>query len=106
MLDEQGGISFVDELMSILDRFLEEYETQQGPFRSALERGLIVSYAVGVLHCQLDALWDALGESPVYGALHPKIVFQECVTKDELALRSLREEIMDKIQQENWFSDN
>lgn len=104
MLSDEGGVNFVDELLSIINRFLDDYEAKQGPFRSPLERGLIVSYALGVLRCQLDAVWDALGDSPVFGALHPKIVFQECVTKDELAVRSLREQIEQKLREEGWFA--
>jgi len=104
MLSENGGIGFVDEIIKAVDAFLAEYEATQGPCRNALERGLVVSYVLGVMHCQLDAVWNVLGESPVFGTLHPRTVFQECIVRDEQVLKALRQEILAKLSQRAWFS--
>ena len=104
MLSERGEISFIGELVGVVNEFLKEYEEQQGAFRNDLERGHVVSYVLGVLRCQLDALWDEVGQAPVYGSLHPRLVFHECVSKDEESLRALRDEIREKLAQASWFT--
>jgi hypothetical protein len=104
MLTDSGTISFVDELIGVVDRFLAEYEAKQGPPRNKLERALVVSYALGVLHCQLDAVWNALGDSPMFGGLHPRLLFQECVAKDEESLEALQQEIATKLEQKAWYT--
>jgi hypothetical protein len=104
MLNERGEISFIGELVRVVNEFLEEYEEQQGALMNDLERGLVVSYVLGVMRCQLDALWDEVGQAPVYGSLHPRLVFHECVSKDEESLRALHDEIRDKLAQTTWFT--
>jgi hypothetical protein len=104
MLNEDGEISFVNEIVTMLDTMLAEYEAVKGPLHSDLERSLVVSYMLGVLHCQIEAVWEALGDSPVFGALHPRVAFQECVARDELSVQVLRDAIAAHLRRKAWYA--
>jgi len=78
MLEADGSISFVDELMSLLGELMAKYEAVHGKTRSELETGLVLTYALGVLQCDVCAVTDALAKSPVFRSLHPQRLFEEC----------------------------
>jgi hypothetical protein len=103
MLSDSGEISFVDEILQLVEECVADYEAAQGAFRNPLERGLVVSYVLGVLRCQLDAVWDALGDAPVSGPLHPRLVFEECVSRDQESVRALRQRIVAQLGKRQWF---
>lgn len=77
--NEDGTISFVPELIDAIRAFLKEYEEKEGPLAGDLERGLVISYALGVMRCDLEAVWQTLGEAKAFQKLHPRDLFEECV---------------------------
>jgi hypothetical protein len=87
MLSEDGKIDFVSELMDVLESFLEEYEARQNPLENELERGLVMSYALGVMRCNLETIWDCVGQAPVFGPLKPRALFEETCAAGEGAIR-------------------
>ncbi|MFP3896147.1 MAG: hypothetical protein ACLFV5_04810 [Anaerolineales bacterium] len=80
--NEDGTISFVPELVDTIRAFLKEYEEKEGPLAGDLERGLIISYALGVMRCDLEIVWQTLGEARTFSKLHPRDLFEECVGQD------------------------
>ncbi len=102
MLDQEGTISFVSPIMTMIDDFLADYERFKGPLRNDLERGLVISYILGVMRCELEAIWDVLGRSPVFGALHPRVVFEDCVEKEENFHTAHRAYIIAELRKRGW----
>lgn len=96
MLNEEGRINFVSELMNVMEEFLAEYEEIKGPLSNELERGLVMAYAVGVMRCNLEAIFDSIGEAPVFGPLRPRALFEECAAPESMriALRESVKELM------------
>ena len=83
--NEDGRISFVSELAETVQRFIEEYEEKEGTLSGDLERGLVISYALGVMRCDLEAIWQELGEASIFQRLHPRDLFEECVGEESEA---------------------
>lgn len=104
MLDRDETINFIPEIVQVIAEFLEEYESLKGPLRNDLERGLVISYALGIMRCDLEAIWDCLGKASVFGSLHPRAVFEECVGSDEPAEMSRQAAIEEEIRQRGWLS--
>jgi len=102
MLDQEGTISFVSPIMAMLDDFLADYERLKGPLRNDLERGLVISYILGVMHSDLEAVWDSLGKLPVFGSLHPRTVFEDCADRDE-SLAAHQAFIADELRKRGWI---
>ncbi|MBC7316299.1 MAG: hypothetical protein H5T70_07760, partial [Chloroflexi bacterium] len=82
MISEDGTISFVQELLDLLDRFLCEYEEIRGPLGSDLERGLVITYLLGVLRCDARAIGECVASAPAFGNIHPRLVYEECVGRN------------------------
>lgn len=92
--DEDGRISFVSELVDAIQEFVKEYEEKEGTLSGDLERGLVISYALGVMRCDLEAIWRELGEAPIFERLHPRDLFEQCVgerLEDTEQKRAIRE---------------
>jgi hypothetical protein len=105
MLDHDEQITFVPELVEIIRAFLEEYEQRKGALRNDLERGLVISYALGILHCDLDAVWDGLSQARVFGSLHPRVVFQECVGDDLQTSQDRQQMILEELRRHGWVQE-
>ena len=105
MLEQDGSITFTSELIQIIDTFIAEYEAAQGPLRNDLERGLVISYVLGVMHCELDAIWDGIAEAAVFGSLHPRAVFEDCAKKSGQAATLDRECIREMLRKKGWLAD-
>ena len=107
MLKEDGTISFIDELVQAVDTFLDEYQARKGAFRNDLERGLVISYVLGMMHCDLELLWNALGDAPVFGGLHPRVVFEDCVGHVDVGVggprRALATTLAEELRRRGWF---
>lgn len=80
--EKDGTISFVSELVDTIHTFLQEYEEREGPLSGDLERGLIISYALGVMRCDLENVWQTLGEAKAFKKLHPRDLFEECAEEE------------------------
>ena len=105
MLDQDEQITFVPELVEIIHAFLEAYEQRKGALRNDLERGLVISYALGILHCDLDAVWDGLSKARVFGDLHPRVVFQECVGDELPVSRDRQQMILEELRRRGWVQE-
>lgn len=104
MLQQNGTITFVPELMSLIESFLEEYENTEGALHNDLERGLVISYILGVMHCELDTIWDALDQVGAFGDVAPRAVFETCADGAEAALSQRRAHILAEIERHGWFA--
>jgi hypothetical protein len=102
--NKDGRISFISELTETIQRFVEEYEKKEGTLSGELERGLVISYALGVMRCDLEAIWQELGEASIFQRLHPRDLFEECVeeesedTQQKLAIKEALMESPLKIE--------
>ncbi|MEA3406936.1 MAG: hypothetical protein U9R48_02495 [Chloroflexota bacterium] len=97
--DEGGTISFVSELVDAIRDFVEEYEEKEGALSGDLERGLVISYALGVMHCDLNTVWQTLGEATVFQKLHPRDLFEECVGEAQKQRPDQKEAIKQALQE-------
>ena len=81
MLNTDGTICFADEIMGLVDEFLRQYQEREGPFRNELEKGLIVSYALGCIRQDTERVWDALGQAPVFRGVSPRGLYEQDVSE-------------------------
>lgn len=102
MLNRDGSFSFTEELMALVDDFMAEYEGAKGTLRNDLERGLVISYVLGVMLCDLELLWEALGASPVFGRLNPRAIFEECA-RQNAARSEARRQVEQELEQRGWL---
>lgn len=102
MIDQKGTISFVSQIMAMIDDFLVDYEQLKGPLRNDLERGLVIFYILGIMRCDLEAIWDSLGQSPIFGSLHPRTIFEDCADRDEALLAAQRASILTELRKRGW----
>lgn len=103
MLNNDGSISFAAELMALVDAFLADYERAKGPLDDELDRGLVASYALGAMLCDLELIWEVLGSAPVFGREDPRAIFAECVRRN--ADRSAaRRELRGELVRRGWIS--
>ncbi len=98
--NEDDTISFIPELIDTIRTFIKEYEEKEGPLAGDLERGLVISYALGVMRCDLETVWQTLGEAQTFQKLHPRDLFEECVgenwegrTDQKLAIKEALKEL-------------
>ena len=99
-------ITFVDEIMGVVDAFLEHYECERGPVPDPLERALIASYILGVMRTNIDAVWDALVASRVFGAADPRALFAEQVARAECQDQQLKDEVREQLVARGWVSSD
>ncbi len=105
MLNADGKIDFTQELLDIIESLLEEYERAKGPLDSDLKRGLAVSFVLGALHCNIDAIWDELAQAPHFAAQHPKIMFEDCEEKTPPIRQEDRERIRNLLTSYGWIKE-
>ncbi len=97
--DKDGTISFVPELTDTIHTFLQEYEEREGPLSGDLERGLVISYALGVMRCDLENVWKTLGEAKAFQRLHPRDLFEECAEQEWEGRTEQRAVIKEALQE-------
>ncbi len=104
MLNQEGTISFINELLGAMDSFIAEYEARRGPLTNDLERGLVLSYILGIMRCELETIWDCLARAPIFGDLHPRLVFEECLNK-ELPQNAARMALIEQeLKKRGWVA--
>lgn len=104
MIAEDGTISFVRELLDLLDRFIHEYEEIRGPLGSDLERGLVITYLLGVLRCDAQAIGECVAKAPAFGNIHPRLVFEECVGRNPEIVAERQKWIAREISRRGWIT--
>ena len=108
MLQQDGSISFIDELIALVEGLLAAYERERGAPCSPVDQGLALSYVLGVLQCDLCALGDALAQAPLFHNVHPQRLFEECCLERQAAQGPQRAEqlrrIQDKLRARGWPS--
>ena len=102
MLNRDGSFSFTEELMALADAFLAEYEEAKGTLCNGLERGLVMSYVLGAMLCDLELIWEVLGTSPVFGRLNPRAIFEECA-RQNAARGETRREVEQELRRRGWL---
>ena len=103
MLNHDGSFSFTEELMTLVDTFLAEYEGTKGALRNDLERGLVMSYVLGAMLCDLELIWEALGASPVFGQLDPRAIYEECARRN-VGRGEARREVEKELLRWGWIA--
>lgn len=103
MLSEEGKISFTGELLDLVDGFLAEYQRHKGPLRDGLERNLVISYVLGAMCCELNTIWDCLSKAPLFGSLHPRVIFQECQDKNSTAAAAFQAAVEKELRRRGWL---
>jgi len=99
---EEGDISFVGRLMDVVDDFIVEYESARGSLESPLHRALVVSYALGVIHCDLDLLLQELGASGVLAGKDPRDLFRECAQPALRRQEAYSVEVRSQLVERGW----
>lgn len=92
-------IDFGDEIMGLVDEFLRQYEELEGPFRNALEKGLVVSFVLGCIRQDTEAIWDALGQSPTFRGVSPRAIYEESNGEG----LSEENELLSEIRERHWL---
>ncbi|MHB0859342.1 MAG: hypothetical protein ACYC5M_17470 [Anaerolineae bacterium] len=103
MLNQDGTFSFLSELMTTVDALVDEYEAVKGPLANDLERGLVISYMLGAMRCDLDLIWETLGSWSVFGTLHPRTVFEDCVPAEAALAEERMAQVREMLRQRGWL---
>ena len=99
MLDQKGTICFADEIMGLVDGFLRKYQEREGSFRNALEKGLVISYALGCIRQDTERVWDALEQAPVFRGVSPRGLYEQGVSEGA----KLDSDLASKIEARHWL---
>jgi hypothetical protein len=99
MLAQDGTISFGEEIMGLVDQFLQQYEEREGPFRNELEKGLVISYALGCIKQDAECVWNTLSQAAVFRNISPRGIYEEC-TKEDSAAKS---ELLERLRSRRWL---
>lgn len=105
MLDANEQIDFTEELLQIVERLIAEYERLKGPLDNDLKRGLAVSFVLGALHCNIDAIWDELARAPHFAAQHPRTIFESCEGKTPHITDENRRRIHTLLTRYGWMGN-
>lgn len=95
-------ISFVREIMEAVDTFLHEYERERGPLPGPFERAAVASYLLGVMRTNLDAVWDGLAASRVFGKADPRALFAEVAPQNLGSDAALQDEVNHELAARGW----
>ncbi|MHB1356766.1 MAG: hypothetical protein ACYCZF_12425 [Anaerolineae bacterium] len=98
-------LDFTHELLTIIEHQLAEYEQLNGPLDDDLKRGLAVSYLLGVLRCDIEAIWDELAQAPHFAAMHPKLMFENCDGLTPVFQPDDRGRIRNLLTQYGWMGE-
>jgi hypothetical protein len=104
MLSEDGVISFVPELLDLVDALLVRYEAKQGVLSDPLERGLALAYLLGALCSEARAIAACLESAPILEGLQPQALLQECVRADAALTQAHRERITSELVRRGWLT--
>jgi hypothetical protein len=99
------GMDFTHELLYIIEHQLAEYEQINGPLNDSLKRGLAVSYILGVLQCNIEAIWDELATAPHFATMHPKQMYEDCKGLTPEISPEDRTRIHNLLTQYGWIGD-
>lgn len=105
MPGDDKTLDFTHELLYIIEHQLAEYEQRIGPLDDNLKRGLAVSYLLGVLRCDIDAIWDELAKAPYFTAMHPRLMFEGCDGITPAFQPADRDRIHNLLTQYGWMGD-
>ncbi len=103
MIRQDGTIYFASELVALIDRFLQEYQEIQGPLQCDLDRGLVITYLLNVMRCDLELLEDCLDGEQIFRDLSPRRVLLECMQRDPDGLERRREQVWLALREAGWL---
>jgi hypothetical protein len=103
MIRQDGSIHFAEEIIALIDRFLDEYQDAQGELGSDLERGLIIAYALRAVRCDLELLGECLESDGVFGSLSPHRVLDECSDANTQGRSRRRAELLAELHERGWL---
>ncbi|NLT74699.1 MAG: hypothetical protein GXX94_11025 [Chloroflexi bacterium] len=107
MIRPDGTIHFTEELLNLVDRFLEDYEDIEGTLKDELDRSLVTAYALCAINCDLELLSECLESQQIFGHLNPRRVLDECSDKNPETRARRRAEAIRALQQRSWYeADN
>jgi hypothetical protein len=98
-------LDFTCELLDIIEHQLAEYERIKRPLDDDLQRGLAVSYLLGVLRCNIEAIWDELAKAPHFATMHPRVMFEDCEGKTPEIQPNERARIYNLLTQYGWMGE-
>ncbi|MHB1319552.1 MAG: hypothetical protein ACYCYF_13120 [Anaerolineae bacterium] len=102
MIRPDGTIHFAEELLGLVDRFLEDYQDIEGDLPSELDRGLVAAYALSALQCDLELVRECLATQAVFGYLSPMRVLDECSDRDPEKRAARMAETMRLVEGRAW----
>ena len=97
MFTEDDWFSFHKEIMDVVDTFIEEYRARRGEFDNELEKGLVVSFALGALKVDLDEIWEALSNAPIFEGISPKELFERGDYKGLQRVLARKEKVLSRF---------
>lgn len=102
MLAEDGSISFVPELLDLLESALERYESLCGTISDSLQRELIITYLLGALCAESRAIAACMESAPMLEAIEPRALLHQCVQADPASVQAHRETITAELERRGW----
>jgi hypothetical protein len=103
MIRPDGTIHFAEELFGIIDRFLEDYQDIEGDIQDALDRSLVVAYALCALRCDLELLSDCVEKQAVFGHVSPRRVMDKCSEKDPAKRAARHADSVQLLNERGWL---
>ncbi|MGI6367613.1 MAG: hypothetical protein ACOX2L_04495 [Anaerolineae bacterium] len=103
MIRSDGTIHFAEELLTLVEHFVLEYQEHEGPFEDDLERALVVAFALSALECDLGLLRDCVERQPMFKHIQPQNVLDECSERDIEVLTRRRQEVAGALRERGWL---
>ena len=95
MLNAGGEITFVPELLAVIDRFVRQFEAASGPLSSDMERALLAIYGLGVLSHETDAAVSRIARAPGLADADARDLLRHVLGDDQW-----REDLLDRLDRE------
>ncbi len=103
MIRPDGTIHFAEELLVLVERFIEDYQDIEGDLTSDLDRGLVAAYALSALHCDIEILSECLSKQPLFRPLSPTRVLDECSDRNSEKRSARLAEAAQLLEHRAWL---
>lgn len=83
MFNDDGSYNFHKEIMALAEKFCQEWQQRQEPFKSDLEGALVFNFALNTIKHDLEELVNQFEHQPVFKGISPKEVYEQGQYGDE-----------------------
>ena len=102
MFHQDGTFNFHKEIMALAEEFCQEWAQRQGPFKSKLDAGLVLNFALCTIKHDLEELLDQLECQPVFKGISPREIYERGGYGDEPPKGLSDSDIVNMVAKSLW----